>query len=156
MKRLIAVFVLAVLMLGCLCSCNLINNSVAEEGDVTIVIENVDGSYDVYDIVLESVENKGEGVKGIIEHLNKGDDKLYVEMVNGTYGAYISAIGSIKEDAASGSYVMVYTSIASDSYEGAPTVDYEGKTLYQSGVGMSSMNVESGTVVLFRLETYSY
>ena len=156
MKRLIAVFVLAVLMLGCLCSCNLINNSVAEEGDVTIVIENSDGSYDVYDLVLESVENKGEGVKGIIEHLNKGDDKLYVEMVNGTYGAYISAIGNIKEDAASGSYVMLYTSIASDSYEGAPTVDYDGTTLYQSGVGISSMNVESGTVVLFRLETYSY
>ena len=156
MKRLIAVFVLAVLMLGCLCSCNLINNSVAEEGDVTIVIENVDGSYDVYDIVLESVENKNEGVKGILEHLNKGDDKLYVEMVDSTYGAYVSAIGNIKEDAASGSYVMLYTSIASDSYEGAPTVDYDGTTLYQSGVGMSSMNVESGTVVLFRLETYSY
>ena len=156
MKRLIAGFILAALMLCCLCSCDLFKNSVAEEGDVTVVIENSDGSYGVYDLVLENVRNKDEGVKGILEHLNKGDDKLYLEITDSTYGAYVSAIGSIKEDMASGSYVMVYTSIETDSYEGSPTVDYEGTTLYQSGVGISSMNVESGIVVLFRLETYSY
>ena len=156
MKRLLAVFVLAALMLGCLCSCDLLKNSVAEEGDVTVVVENSDGSYDAYDLVLETVENKDEGVKGILEHLNKGDDKLYLEMTDSTYGAYISAIGKIKEDMASGSYVMVYTSIETDSYEGAPTVDYNDTTLYQSGVGISAMKVESGTVILFRLESFSY
>ena len=77
-------------------------------------------------------------------------------MTDSTYGAYISAIGSIKEDAATGSYVMVYTSISADSYEGAPTVDYNGTTLYQSGAGISAMKVESGTVILFRLESFSY
>ena len=73
-------------------------------------------------------------------------------MIDSTYGAYVSAIGSIKEDGASKTYVIVYTSVAADSYDGAPTVDYDGVTMYQAGVGLSGMTVEAGTIILFRLE----
>ena len=77
-------------------------------------------------------------------------------MVDSTYGAYVSAIGGIAENGAEAMYVIVYTSVASDSYDGAPTVDYNGTTMYQAGVGLSGMSVEAGTVILFRVEKSPY
>ena len=138
-------------------SCDYFFGGVAESGDVTVVVENTDGTFDVYNCYLESVVNKSEGAKGVVEHLRDRDsDALHVEMINGPYGAYVSAIGSIKENSADKKYVIVYTSLASDSYEGAPTVTYEGVTLYQSGFGLSDMTVESGGIILFRLEVSPY
>ncbi len=137
-----------------LTSCSLIFGDVADSGNFTVLVENTDGSYEVYKTDLDSLENKSEGAKGVVEHLNTGDDRLYLEMVDGSYGAYVSAIGNIREG--DGSYVIVYTSVASDSYEGAPTVEYEGVTLYQAGVGLSGMTVEAGGVILFRLEKSPY
>ena len=155
MKKLLADFVLAVLMLSYLCSCELFGSTVDEQGDVTVVIENTDGTYETYDLGLESVENKDEGAKGVVEALSKREENpLAITMEQSEYGAFVTAVGSIEQDAAAGAYVMVYTSVSSDSYEGAPSVDYEGVTLYQSGVGLSGMTVEAGTVILFRLETY--
>ena len=137
-----------------LTSCGLIFGDVADSGNFTVLVENTDGSYEVYKTDLDRLENKSEGAKGVVEHLNTGDDRLYLEMVDGGYGAYLSSIGNIREG--DGYYVIVYTSVASDSYEGAPTVVYEGVTLYQAGVGLSGMTVEAGGVILFRLEKSPY
>ena len=155
-KRILALLVVLSVLMS-LCSCNLLFGSVAEEGDVTVVVEAADGSFEVYKTYLETVENKSEGAKGVVENLrDREKDPLHLEMVDSTYGAYVSAIGSIKEDLVEKKYVIVYTSVASDSYEGAPTVDYEGTTLYQAGLGLSGMKVEAGTVILFRLEVSPY
>jgi len=154
--RILALFLVVVIALSAMTSC-MFYGEVAEQGDVTVVIENADGSFDVYKTYLEEVENKSEGAKGVIEYLNKRENNpLTFEMVDSTYGAYVSGIGSIKEDAASKTYVMVYTSVASDSYDGAPTVEYEGITMYQAGLGLSGMNVEAGTIILFRLEVSNW
>ena len=151
-KILSLILVVAMTILA-MTSCSLPWGEVAEAGDVTVVVENADGTYDVYKTYLEQVENKKEGAKGVIEHLNKREkNPLALEMVDSTYGAYVTAIGSIREDSAAKTYVIVYTSVATDSYEGAPTVEYEGVTLYQAGLGLSGMKVEAGTVILFRLE----
>ena len=155
-KKILALLLALVIGLLALTSCDILWGDVADEGKVTVVVENVDGTYDVYKANLDAVENKSEGAKGVIEHLNKGESALYLEMVDSTYGAYVSAIGSIKESFADNKYVVVYTSVATDSYEGAPTVQYEGVTLYQAGVGLSGMTVEEGTVILFRLEASPY
>lgn len=156
MKRILSLIIVAALLAATMVSCDLVSifGSVAEEGDVTVVVEAADGSYEVYKTYLEDVENKSEGAKGVVEHLKKNGD-LYLVMEESTYGAFVTEVGSIKQDAALGAYVMVYTSQASDYYEGAPSVDYEGVTLYQSGVGLSGMKVEDGIVILFRLESYS-
>ena len=154
--RILALFLVIVMALSAMTSC-MFYGEVAEQGDVTVVIENADGTFAVYKTYLEEVENKSEGAKGVIEHLNKREtNPLTLEMVDSTYGAYVSGIGSIKEDAASKTYVMVYTSVASDSYEGAPTVEYEGITMYQAGLGLSGMKVEAGTIILFRLEVSNW
>ena len=151
--KFLALVMVLVLAFSAMTSCNFLFGSVAESGDVTVVVENADGTYDVYKTYLEDVENKDEGAKGVIEHLNKRENApLALEMIDSTYGAYVSAIGSIKEDGASKTYVIVYTSVAADSYDGAPTVDYDGVTMYQAGVGLSGMTVEAGTIILFRLE----
>ena len=154
MKKIISL-ALALIMALTLSSCGVFSlfGDVAEKGEVMVVVENADGSFEVYKTYLESVENKNEGVKGVLEHLNHQNDSLYLVMEDGAYGAFVTEIGSIKQS--EGSYVMVYTSIESDSYAGAPTVEYDGKTLYQSGVGISAMKVGAGTVILFRLESYS-
>ena len=156
-NRILTLLLLLAVVIASLSSCGIIFGDVADEGDVTVVVENTDGNYDVYKTYLEEVENKGEGAKGVIEHLNNRESNtLHLEMVDSTYGAYVSAIGSIKESFEDKMYVIVYTSVASDSYEGAPTVQYEGTTLYQAGLGLSGMTVKSDTIILFRLEKSPY
>ena len=155
-NRILALLLALVIALFALTSCDILFGDVADEGNVTVVVENTDGTYDVFKTNLDKVENKNEGAKGVIEHLNSGEDGLYLEMVDSTYGAYVSAIGNIRESLADKMYVIVYTSVAADSYEGAPTVQYGGVTLYQAGVGLSGMNVEEGTIILFRLEASPY
>lgn len=155
-NKILSLVLICALVIG-LCSCNAFFGKVEDKGDVAIVIENADGSYDVFKADLENVENKEEGAKGVVEYLgSRKNDKLSYEMTDSTYGAYISKIGNISEDPSSGLYVIVYTSNVSDSYEGSPTVDYNGTTLYQAGVGLSGMSVEEGTIILFRLEKSPY
>lgn len=156
-NRIISTILIAAICIFSFSSCDYLFGSVAEEGDVTVVVEATDGSFEVYKTYLESVENKDEGAKGVVEHLSEREENpLALEMVDSTYGAYVSAIGTIKENGADKMYVIVYTSVASDSYEGAPTLNYEGTTMYQAGVGLSGMTVEAGTVILFRLEKSPY
>lgn len=152
--RILALFLALVMAASLLTSCSLIFGDVDDSGNFTVLVENTDGSYDVFKTNLDSLENKSEGAKGLLEQLNTSDKKLYLEMVDSTYGAYVSAIGNIREG--DGYYVIVYTSVASDSYEGAPTVEYEDATLYQAGVGLSGMKVEAGGIIMFRLERSPY
>lgn len=155
--KILALILVIVMSIATLCSCELLFGKVADKGDVTVVVENADGDYLVYECMLDNLKNKTEGAKGVIEHLREREENpLTVTMVDSTYGAYVSAIGSIKENYAENLYVIVYTSVASDSYDGAPTVDYKGITMYQAGVGLSGMSVEEGTVILFRLEKSPY
>lgn len=157
MKKILVSMLLILTFLASMVSCNLIFGDVADEGDVTVVVEGSDGNFEVYKTYLENVVNKEEGAKGVIENLrDRENNPLYLEMVDSTYGAYVSEIGSIKEDSTEKKYVIVYTSVATDSYEGAPTVEYEGTTLYQAGLGLSGMKVEAGTIILFRLEKSPY
>ena len=152
MKKLIA-FICILTMLLPLASCK---KKIAEEGDVTVVVEDEKGNYEVYMTYLQKVENKNNGALGVLENLkNREENPLHLVYDNGVYGAFITEIGSIKQDAASGAYVMVYTSYELDSYVGAPTVNYGEAQLFSSGVGVNLMTVEAGCVLLFRLEVYS-
>lgn len=154
MKRLISLILTLALGLCALASCSLFG-SVAESGDVTVVIETEDGKYEVYKAYLEEIENKSEGVVGVLEHLkDREENPLPLNMADSSYGKYIYGIGSIEEDLSAKKYVMVYTSLESDfgTWDGVGTLEYEGITLKSAGVGISSMSVEKNTVVLFRLE----
>ena len=154
MKKITALILSTGLVLLSLSSCG---STVAEKGDVTVVVEVAEGEYEVYKTYLENVENKSNGALGVLENLrDRENDPLHLVYSESTYGAFVTEIGSIKEDAAAGAYVMVYTSVQADSYEGAPVVNYEDTELYSAGLGISTMTVNSGTVILFRIEVYSY
>lgn len=152
-KRILSAVLLICMVLCVLASCG----QVGEAGDVTVVIENRDGEYKVYKTYLENVENKKNGAVGVIENLMaREENPLSADIVSSTYGAYVNSIGDIVPDASKNEYVSVYTSCETDfsTYEGVNTIYYEDVTLKTSGVGLSFMKVEAGTVILFRIETY--
>ena len=157
-KRILALAIALCLALCMLTSCEYImGGGVADSGDVTVVIENSDGTYDVYKAYLEEVDNKSEGAFGILEHLAAREkNPLHLIVEDGDFGARVLEIGSLKDDYSTNRYIMVYTSVMTDGYEGAPTIDYEGTPLTQSGFGVSEMTVSEGCVILFRLEEMSW
>ena len=87
MKKLVSLILTLALCLCALASCSLFG-SVAEAGDVTVVIETEDGKYEVYKTYLEDVENKSEGVVGVLEHLkSREDNPLPLNMYHTIYAA---------------------------------------------------------------------
>ena len=154
MKRILALILCIAVTLIATVSCTA---KVGESGDVTVVVEVSEGNYEVYKTYLENVENKDNGALGVLQNLKaREENPLHLVYSDSTYGAFVTEIGSIKEDSAAGAYVMVYTSNAADSYEGAATVNYGETVLYSAGVGISAMSVTEGTVILFRIEVYSF
>ena len=150
MKKILSL-ILAVVMLFCLVSC--FATTVGESGDVTFVIENRDGSYEVYKIYLEDVENKDKGALGVLESLKERDNNpLSVDMS----GTWMNSIGSLIPDSESREYIAIYTSLEKDFGTGdfAATLEYDGVTLTMAGVGIELMSAEQGTVILFRIETW--
>ena len=155
-NRILSLILLVALALLSLSSCSILFGKVDRRGVFTVAIDNADGSFEEYSVNLESLENNKEGAKGVLELLDSTHGDFYLEMTDSTYGAYVSAIGSIKESYADNMYVIVYTSVEADSYQGAPTFTFDGVTLYQTGVGLSGMTVKEGGIILFRLEKSPY
>ena len=154
MKKILSL-ILAVAMMLLLVACA---GEVGEEGDVSLVVENRDGSYDVYKVYLEDVTNKEEGVYGVVEFImQRKENPITADIVDSSYGAYVNSIGSLTPDASKNEYVCLYTSLEKDfgTWDGVKSVVYEGVTLKEAGVGLTSMSIEKGTVVLFRIETYT-
>ena len=153
MKKILSLVLVIVIAVG-LVSCNGI---LGEKGDVSLVVENRDGTYEVYKVYLEDVENKDEGVYGVIELLIKREkNPLSADIAESVYGAYINSIGFLTPDASKNEYISIYTSLEKDfsTWEPVGVIEYEGVTLKTAGVGLSSMSAEKGTVILFRIETY--
>ena len=155
-----ALLTAAVLTLLALASCSAPTGNVAKKGTATIVIEGAD-DYQTYSVDLSELTERDEGAYTLIKHVSeKENSTLYYSVsAGGGYGAYIISIGSLYPDA-SCEYISVYTSCEKDfavPTEYMPTVstvDYNGKTLTYSGVGISRMTIEDGTIVLFRIEKF--
>ena len=135
--------------------------NVADKGIAKIVVENGENDYTVYEVDLSKLEERGEGAISLLEYVaSQKDSTLYYNVQwGGGYGAYITAIGSLNPDPAS-EYISVYTSeekdfaVPTDYAPTVSTVAYGEMTLTYSGVGLSSMSVKDGTVILFRVESF--
>ena len=151
MKKILALILVLITLLS-FAACG--TTEVAEEGGVKVVVENRDGTYEVYEVLLEEVTDKSEGAYSIIKHLSEREEKPVADIVESTYGAYVNAVGSLTP--VGNEYVAIYTSVEKDfsTYDTESEVKYDGKTLKVAGVGLSSMSVEKGTIILFRIETY--
>ncbi len=164
-KTKILSLILALAMMLCvLASCG-VGENVAKRGTASIVIETQnegEEKYIVYEVDLSLLESRDEGALSLLEYIGAQENSTLYYSVNfgGGYGAYVNSISPLYPDALFNEYVCVYTSEECDF--AVPTADfptvqsaiYGGVTLKYSGVGISSMTVKDGTVILFRLEKY--
>ncbi len=154
-RKFLSALTVLVLILTALTSCF---GGVASEGEALVVIENLNGSFTEYTLALENIKNKDEGVAGLLEALSEqSENPMSLDMQNSTYGKYVNAIGSLTPDGTAGEYISIYTSVESDFDTSAyvKELSYKNKTLKTSGLGISSMKVPSGAVILFRIESYT-
>ena len=122
------------------------------EGTIRLVI--FDESAVVYTIDLSEL-GEGDGLIPALDYLAENEGVSYTA-TDGGFGAYLTALGSLKESAAEGKYLYVYTSVEADfdvsAY--AMTVDYAGLTLTSSGVGISRMTLTDGAVIYITYIVY--
>ncbi len=158
MKTKILSLMLAMLMLASVfTSCS---PDVADSGVASVVIE-TDGAgdqkYEVYEIKLERLADTSNGALSLLEYLAKEENgSLDYTNSNGM----ITEISSLKNDYSASKYIMIYTSVEADfavpnaDFPTVASTKYGDVELKLSGVGLSSMAVTDGTVILFRLEEY--
>ena len=155
--RIISLFILIFVALCSLSACS--GDGVADEGTATLVVENRDGTYTPYSADLSLLKSYDDGALSVLEYLGGLEGGItYSVNFGGGYGGYINSIGALYP--AGAEYVAIYTSekadfaVPTEYMPTVSTVDYNGKTLTYSGVGISDMTVKDGTVILFRIESY--
>ena len=123
------------------------NNGGDTAGSVKIVI--CDTEAVEYEVNLADI-GEGDGIIPVLEYLKTNKNVNYTSQDSG-YGAYLTELGALKEDALAGKFLYVYTSVEADFdvSQYAVTVEYNGQTLTSSGVGLSAMTVKDGAVIYF-------
>lgn len=108
----------------------------------------------VYTVDLDDVEITN-GLISVLDYL-KEKEGLEVVYEDSGYGAYLTQIGDIKQDAANGVYIYLWTSVEKDFdvSQYATTVTVNGMTLTSSGVGASQMTVEEDCVIYIGTVTF--
>ncbi|MGN0789824.1 MAG: hypothetical protein ACI4MY_07775 [Christensenellales bacterium] len=125
-------------------------------GQATIVIAPLEGEATEYTVDLSDIA-EGGGVMAILDYLQDNDGLDYASE-DGGYGAYLTKVGDLQQNYATGEYIYIYTSVAKDAdvSQYASTVEYKGQTLTSSGVGVSSMTVEDGAIIYITIIKYNY
>ncbi|MDD7350778.1 MAG: hypothetical protein PUG90_01140 [Clostridia bacterium] len=126
------------------------------KGEVTIVIAPLEGEATEYTVDLSDIA-EGGGVVAILDYLQANKGLKYTSEDRG-YGAYLTKVGVLEEKPEAGEFIYLYTSVAKDFNvsEYASTVEYQGKTLTDSGVGVSSMSVEDGAIIYITIIKFNY
>lgn len=139
MKKLLSLTLALLLAFSALVGCQPQNVS----GYATVAV----GGDEEFTVDLGKVEIT-DGAMSILEYL-KNEGELDYEATDGAYGAYLTKVGSIEENATGGKYVGIWTSVEEDfdvsAY--ATTKEYKGKTLTSAGVGISQMTITDGAVI---------
>ena len=134
--------------------------SADSEGIAKIVVERGADDCAVYEVDLSKLEDRNSGAVSLLEYLSKTEKNRFSYTTSGgDYGEYIISIDliSVKTD---NEYIAIYTNnskdfaVPSEWTPTVPTVEYDSKTLTYSGVGLHSMNITDGTVILFRVESF--
>lgn len=158
-SKLLAFFLIVAMIVTTLVSC--FDGDVSLTGTAKIVVENGENDYTVYEVDLSKLEKHDEGALSLLEYIasQEGSTLYYNVQWGGGYGAYVNSIGSLVPNPQN-QYIALYTSESADfavPTEYAPTVatvKYGDITLTYAGVGLSSMHINDGTIILFRLESF--
>ena len=134
----LSALLLALIMAFSLVACQMPDNdddgNITDKGKMTLVIERSNSI--PYEVNLNDVKIE-KGLVSVLDYL-KTEGKLDYSM-NGTM---IDSVGELKNDAAKGEYIYIYTSVTEDAdvSQWAKTVEYKGQTLVSSGVGAAEMH----------------
>ena len=110
-------------------------------GKATIVIGTEEEK--VYTVPLSEL-SEGKGLMPAFEYL-KANEGLEYDIS----GTMINSIGGLENDCVLGSYIYIYTSVEADFdvSEYRMEMDYNGKTLVSSGVGLDEMRLLDGAII---------
>lgn len=124
-------------------------------GEATVVVADKENVVS-YTVPLSEIEDSGSGALALLEYL-RDEEGLTVESTVGPYGVQLTRVGDIV-NGEGGEYIYLYTSVEKDFdvSEYASSVEYGGKTLGNSGVGISEMSYEDGCVIFVGIYGYEY
>ena len=153
--RIIGMLLVLCMVVLLLISCG--GTNVEKSGKATVVIESAEGEYTTYAVDLSKLKSYDEGVLSLLKYLNSIEENpLSFSASWGSYGAYLTSVGGISEDANNGKYIYIYTTNGEDfdTSVWVKSLEYDTRLFKSSGVGASQMNIKDGTVILFRLEGF--
>lgn len=120
-------------------------------GDKMTLVLTDGGDYtQVFEVDLNQMSyNENTGLMNVVESL-KLQGKLTYTATDGGYGAYLTQIGELTEDASAHRSIYIYTSVEKDIdvSQYATCFTYEGKEYVNSGVGASEMTITDGCVII--------
>lgn len=109
----------------------------------------------VYSVDFSGIEIK-EGALSVFKYLEDAG-KLSYEADDTGFGAFLTEVGELKQDAATQTYIYLYTSVEADFDTSAYKTEknWNGMTLVSAGVGLTSMTVENGAVIYVGTISYA-
>lgn len=149
-KKILAFVLFAVMALSVLVSCGKGGStSPANEGDTFTVV--VAGEVTAeYTVALDKISGDN-GFISVLDYLEE-IDVLDYELD----GTMLTKVGELENDAASGEWIYLYTTVESDIdvSQYAMTVEYGGKSITSTGVGAQDMTVEKDAIIYVGLIVY--
>lgn len=98
-----------------------------------------------YKVNLDKVDPANRGLISVLDYLAKNEkDFKYAEQAG-----FLSEVQTLKNDAAAGVYIYLYTSVEKDQdvSEYKAEKEYNGTKLISSGVGADQMHMEDGAII---------
>ncbi len=143
LSLLLAIMLVGILFVGCQ------QDEKSEKGFCTIVLEGEPTTE--YVVNLDKVTGTN-GLLAVLEYLKTEEGLVYVESAG-----FLTEVGEVKQDAAAGKYVYIWTSVEKDFdvSQYASTKTYGDKTLTSAGVGAADMTVTDGAVIYIGLYSWS-
>lgn len=152
MKKTAKILLILVLALSMAIACFGCTDETADtKGTMTLVIGTETPA--VYTVELDDV-TINEGLFSVLDYLKETKGLDYVATGEGEF-KFLTKVGDLT--ASGNSYIYLYTSVEKDfdvsAY--AETKEYNGKTLTSSGVGASSMTMETDATIYVGLYVYN-
>lgn len=72
------------------------------------------------------------------------------------YGAFVTAVNELSQDAAAGRYMSIYINDESQKGEFGEPMTVNGVTFYPTATGIGEVQIKDGTILLFTTIVYSF
>lgn len=121
----------------------------SENGFCTIVIEGEPATE--YRVDLDKVTGNN-GLLSVLEYLKAEEGLSYAEN-----SGFLTEVGSVKQDAAAGQYLYIWTSVEKDFDVSvyASTMTYGDLALTSAGIGAKDMTITDGATIYIGLYSWS-